>query len=159
MIDNYLQILEESLHKKLLVLQQVETENIAQEETLKEGKVSLEDFEASVDRKTALIEELNQLDQGFERLYDRIKEQLLRGRVQYKEQINRLQALVADVTDASVTIQAQEARNKKLVEKAFAGRRSEISNDRIRAKTAMDYYSRLSGPKGGLAPRFMDSRQ
>lgn len=159
MIDNYLQILEESLRKKVAVLKQIDIENIEQERVLKEEKVSLEDFEAGVDRKALLIEELERLDQGFERLYDRIKEQLLQGRAQYKEQIVRLQNLISDITDASVKVRAQEERNKKLVEKSFSNRRNEINSERMRAKSALDYYNRLSGPSGGMAPRFMDKKQ
>lgn len=157
MIENYLQILEESLIKKTDILKQITAENKNQESVLKEEKVSMEKFEEAVDRKAVLIEELNRLDQGFERLYDRIREQLLEGRAQYQDQINTFQKLIADITEASVSIQAQEARNKVLVEKYFAESRDGIKGDRIRSKQAYDYYRRMSS--NTVAPRFLDEKQ
>ena len=76
MIGNYLQVLEESLHKKLDVLDKVEELCIRQEQMLKEESVPEEEFDASIDEKGTLIDELNRLDEGFENLYEHIKEQL-----------------------------------------------------------------------------------
>ncbi len=157
MIENYLQILEESLFKKKDILGQITAESKHQESVLKEDKISLEKFEETVDRKATLIEELERLDQGFERLYDRIRDQLMENRELYQEQIDRFKQLISDITDASVSIQAQEARNKMLADKLFADNRSGLKDDRIRSKQAYDYYKRMSGSI--VSPRFMDKKQ
>jgi len=44
-----------------------------------------------VNRKAALIEKLEQLDTGFESLYDKVKEELESNRDIHKEQIRQMQ--------------------------------------------------------------------
>lgn len=117
MISNYLQVLEESLRKKLAALDRVESLCVEQEKLLKAPSFSEEAFDASMEEKGALIDELNRLDEGFESLYGHIREELPAQKEKYKTQIAALQQLVKDVTDKSVSIQAQEARNKALMEK------------------------------------------
>lgn len=157
MIENYLQILEESLLKKKDILRKIIAESKNQESVLKEKNVSLEQFEETVDRKTVLIEELERLDQGFDRLYERVREELLGSREKYQKQIDTFKQLISDITDASVTIQAQEARNKMLADKIFAENRNGIQEDRIHSKQVYDYYKRMSS--GVVSPRFMDKKQ
>ncbi len=113
MISNYLQVLEESLRKKLAALDRVESLCVEQEKLLKAPSFSEEAFDASMEEKGALIDELNRLDEGFESLYGHIREELPAQKEKYKTQIAALQQLVKDVTDKSVSIQAQEARDKK----------------------------------------------
>ena len=120
MIENYLDILADSLQKKSIVLDKIEDENNKQAKMLKSDSFPYDEFDAAIDRKGELIEELTALDDGFDALYQRIREQLQDNRDKYKDQIAGLQKLVKEVTDKSVAVQAQEARNKQLVEAALA---------------------------------------
>lgn len=158
MIENYLQVLEESLHKRMDVLSRIEELSVRQELLLKEIPVKEDEFDKSIDEKGVLIEELNKLDEGFESLYAHIKEQLLTGREKYKVQIAGLQKLIAEVTDKSVSIQAQEARNKKLAEKFFADSRKELQKGRRSSKAAFDYYRNMNQSQV-VAPQFMDKKK
>lgn len=158
MIENYLQVLEESLHKKMDVLNGIEEANRRQEQILKEQPVSEDDFDKSIDEKGVFIDELNKLDEGFETLYGNIKEQLLEGREKYKEQIASLQKLITQVTEKSVSIQAQEARNKVLAEKFFADRKQELGNGRRSSKAAFDYYRNMN-QSHVVMPQFMDRKK
>ncbi|NLL75896.1 MAG: flagellar protein FliT [Clostridiales bacterium] len=158
MIENYLQVLEESLLKKKEVLLAIEEMNREQEQILKDENPSMEAFDESIDKKGLLIEELSRLDDGFETLYEHIKEQLLHNKDEYKGQIARLQKLIAEVTDKSVTIQAQEARNKKSAEKYFAKARRELKSGRVNSKAALDYYLNMN--KAQIAnPQFIDKKK
>lgn len=152
-----LKILEDSLVKKKSILMRIEEENKNQENILKANPVSSADFEATIDKKTGLIAELNKLDQGFENLYDRIKEQLVTEQSAHRQQVAILKDLISEITDLSVAIQAQEARNKGLVEKFFSQNKQGIQADRIRAKSAYDYMNRMAGQE--VAPRFMDTKK
>ena len=151
-----LTILEDSLKQKKTVLSNIIKENENQEAALKAEPVSFDDFEAIVDRKTALIEELVKLDQGFESVYERIRERLLTDRGQYKQKIESLKALISEITEQSVSIQAQEARNKALVEKALTQGKNDLKADRIRAKAAYDFMSRQAQD---VPARFMDTKK
>lgn len=158
MIENYLQVLEESTHKKLEVLQKIEALNKKQETLLKEEPVDEESFDSSIEEKGRLIDELNELDKGFELLYENIRQQLLTGKDQYKEQIKRLQELINQVTAKSVSIQAQEARNNQLAENFFARSRRELEKGRRSSKAALDYYRSMNNTQS-VAPQFMDKKK
>ncbi len=158
MIENYLTILEESLKKKSNVLERIEEVNQAQAEILKEEIFQLEVYDSCVDEKDLYIEELGKLDEGFEALYEKIKQQLLQGKDQYAAQIKRLQSLIEEITDKSVTIQAQEARNKKALESYFAGERKDIGKVRKSSKAALDYY-RSMNKTNTVGAYFMDKKK
>ena len=133
-MENYLNILEESLQKKLKVLEEIALYNQGQEELLKKEKVSLEELDENMNQKEELIQKVTALDEGFETLYERIKEQILTHKDDYKEQIRKLQQLISQVTEKSVSIQAQEARNKKLIEDYFKKERSQLRQNRQSSK-------------------------
>lgn len=158
MIENYLDILADSLQKKLAVLDKIEAENDRQAKMLKNDSFPYDEFDAAIDRKGELIEELTALDDGFDALYQRIREQLQDNRDSYKVQIAELKKLVKKVTDKSVAVQAQEARNKQLVEAAFAKEKSSVKFNKLNSKAAYGYYKNMS--KGNVViPQFMDKKK
>jgi flagellar biosynthesis/type III secretory pathway chaperone len=157
-MENYLKILEDSLIKKSKVLDDIARYNEEQTEIFSRDKVDMDKFDEYVDRKAELIDALTQLDDGFETLFERVSEELNVNRSQYTEQIARLQALVKEVTDKGVSVQAQEARNKKLIEEYFARERRNLRENRKTAKAVYDYYKSASG-NNIVPPQFMDSRK
>nr|WP_318684685.1 flagellar protein FliT [uncultured Acetatifactor sp.] len=153
-----LDILSESLDKKLLVLEKIQKYNLAQEKSFQDGEMKLQDFEEAVRQKGQLIEEINKLDQGFELLYAKLEEELKENRQKYALQIRVLQQKVRKVTEMSVAIQAQERRNKKLVEDFFAGQRMQIREGRKASKAAYGYYKSMSGTNY-VQPQFYDNKK
>ena len=91
MMENYLQVLEESLNKKVDVLKKIGQMNEEQERLFKEDVFSEKAFDEIIDRKGMLIDDLNKLDEGFENLYEHIRLQLLDGKEKYATQIAALQ--------------------------------------------------------------------
>ena len=85
MTGNYLEILEESLRKKSAVLDEIMKYNDAQEQLLKEKNFSLEELDANMDQKDILIQKLTELDEGFETLYGRIRDQLAENKEAYRD--------------------------------------------------------------------------
>ena len=158
MTENYLNILEESLQKKLQVMAKIQDYNLRQQEIFRSDNVELDKFDEYVAEKGALIDELTALDNGFETLYGKVAEELADNRERYAEQIKRLQELVSRVTEESVGIQAQEARNKKLVEDYFRRERNNLNRNRKSSKAAYDYYKSMS-QTNVVPPQFMDNKQ
>ena len=76
MTENYLVILEESLRRKLQVLEDIQAYNQRQQEIFQADNVDLDQFDSYVDEKGVLIERLNSLDNGFERLYANVAQEL-----------------------------------------------------------------------------------
>lgn len=157
-MKNYLDILENSLQKKSQILDLIQTENRKQLVLLERDELALEKYDASVDAKTEYIDQLNKLDEGFEILYRNIAEELQKNREQYAVQIRRLQLLIKEVMDKSVTVQTQEARNKEKVMAYFSRRKQELKHARVSSKAAMDYYQSMNNLKN-VEAQFMDQKK
>lgn len=153
-MENQLVILEESLEEKIRVLREIEQYNQQQEATFTAETVDMSGFDDAVEEKGRLIEKLTTLDEGFETLYEKLAVQLQANRGQYAEQIRRLQGLISQVTELSTKVQAQEARNKSLIEQYFARERTSIGQRRKSSAAAYNFYksmSSLSAPGTGNA--------
>ncbi len=157
-MENQLTILAESLEKKRQVLVQIQEYNKHQEQIFLEESVNMDDFDAAVEEKGRLIEALSRLDVGFELLYEKLAEQLKSDRAKYAVQIRDIQQQIAVITDLSMTIQAQEKRNKQLIEQYFSKQRAGIRENRKSSKAAYDYYKKVNNVNYA-PPQFMDSKQ
>ncbi|MCI9188788.1 MAG: flagellar protein FliT [Lachnospiraceae bacterium] len=144
MTGNYLALLEESLRKKLQVMAEIQDYNLRQQRIFQSNEVNLDKFDEYVDEKGKLIDRLTALDNGFEKLYANVAEELSGNREQYAAQIKILQGLVTKVTEQSVAIQAQETRNKKMMEDFFRKERDGIRMGRKTSKAAIGYYKTMS---------------
>lgn len=156
-MENSLEILSVSLDKKLEVLKKIQVYNEKQEKAFAEGQPDMDSFDEAMEEKEALISELERLDDGFEALYERIAKGLQENKQKYSAQIKELQQKIGRVTEMSVSIQAQEARNKKLIENFFHAERAKLGNDRKGSRAAYDYYKNMSGAGAGMS-RFMDQK-
>lgn len=159
MEKNYLDILEESLKQKIAVLDEIIEYDRKQEEMLKEGEAPLEEFDAYVDKKDVLIQKLSGLDDGFETVYEHVRVELKENKELYKAQITEMQDLISKITDRSVLIQAQEARNKTLVEQYIRGQRNKIAESRVNSRKAFEYYKNLSKSNSNPYSGFMDQKK
>lgn len=157
-MSSYLRILEESLRKKLLVLDRIRAYNEKQSQVFQSEQVRLEEFDAAIEEKGKLIDAVNKLDEGFEILYANVAEELKGNKEKYTEQIKVLQQLVKEVTDKSMEIQAQEARNKALVETYFSKERNGIRQGRKNSQAALNYYRSMSNSTY-TPPQFLDSKK
>ena len=157
-MDNYLKILEESLRKKLQLLDQIADYNERQREIFRSEKAAFDQFDESIEEKGKLIDQITKLDDGFEKLYAGVAEELKGNKDKYAQQIKKLQLLVQQVTDKSVAVQAQEVRNKELIEEYFARERANIRQGRRNSKAAYNYYSNVN-KSAYLSPQFLDSKQ
>ena len=158
-MESQLTILSESLDRKLEVLQKIQEYNKHQEEIFSAQNVDISQFDAAVEEKQRLIDEVVRLDDGLKSMYAKTWQRNWEGnRQHYAAQIRELQTKVAKVTELSVSVQAQEARNKKLVENYFARERAGIGQRRKSAKSAFDYYKSMSGA-GYVPPQMYDNKQ
>lgn len=137
---------------------EIQAYNLRQQEIFQSGNVDMGRFDEYVEEKGTLIDKVNALDSGFEKLYAKVAKQLEGNRAQYAAQIKTLQGLVAQVTDTSVAIQAQEARNKKLIEDYFSKQRNGIRDGRKSSKAAINYYKNMN-KSSVVMPYFMDSKK
>ena len=70
---NYLQVLSESLDKKILILDEISKLTEIQKDIVSADSFDDEAFDSNVEKKAGLIYELVKLDNGFQILYDNVK--------------------------------------------------------------------------------------
>lgn len=156
--STYITILIESLEKKVDVLDRIIEANREQKEILSQEEMDTDLFEANLNKKGDLIDELNLLDDGFQGIYDRIKDELGANKEQYKDEIKRMQALISAITERSVTIRAEEERNKAAASKQFDRMRGSIGSAQRSRQAANTYYSNMS-KVNMVDAQFMDKRK
>lgn len=158
MEQNCVQILVQSLKKKSETLNKIIEQNNLQETILKQEEFDMDAFEETVDAQNELVEELEQLDTGFEALYDRIREDVLHNKDRYRQEIAEMQELIQQITDKVVTINAGNLRNKRLAENQFKKARAEIRNGVSKSKVARGYYNNMNN-LNCVAPQFYDNKK
>lgn len=158
MTDNYLQIMLESLEKKLEVLDKVYDINKRQLEVSTKKPFDVEAYDAIMDEKSGLIEELNRLDDGFTSTYELVREEVQKNPEQYKEKVLHMQDLVREAVDKGVSIEAQEKRNKASMEVALSTKRKEVRERKVSADAASKYYTAVSR-LNNVDPQLMDSKK
>ena len=156
-MNNYLEIMKDSLVKKIRVLEKIEELDRVQTKLFSEDPFDEEKTRASFEEKGKYIEELDRLDAGFQSLFNKMKEQLEGNKDQYKEEIKEMQSLIKRVTELSVTIESQEKRNKELATNRFNSMRKEISNAKRSTSLAKHYYSTMNNVLN-VDPQFLDSK-
>lgn len=158
MSDKYIDILLQSLKKKEKVLTEIIRLDNIQKEQLEAELGEVEDFDRTVEDKARCIEQLEQLDSGFQKVYDRVAEELKTNGEAYRDEIGQMKALVQRVTDLSVEIQVQEARNKDLMTQKFSSVKQKAKSLRTSGKVADQYYKNML-KLNNVDAQFMDDKK
>lgn len=158
MSETYLAIMLQSLKKKEQVLDEIIRLNDLQKKQLTDQATPVDDFDKTVEDKSACIDQLDQLDSGFEKLYAQVQEELQANKVQYADTIRELQKRIRSVTDKSIMIQAQEARNKDLMMQKFTTVRKHAKDVRVNSKAITGYYKTMTH-SGYMDSRYMDGKK
>ncbi len=144
MNSTYLTAMIESLEKKVSVLDEIIKKNAEQAALLKEEEFSFDKFDKNAEEKGVLIFRLEKLDDGFESLYAKVKEELDANRAAYSDEIRIMQELIQSITDKSASIQADEARNKAALEGIFKNEREKLRAGRSGVKALKSYNQAMN---------------
>lgn len=140
---DYINIMIESLEKKRDILGQIVELNRQQKLLLSDPNLLPEDFEKNMDYKSQFVEQLNLLDSGFEKMFERVKETLNGNREQYAEEIHKMQDLIKEISAMTNTIQTQELRNRDEAARKFAEVREQVKGVRNSQKVVQQYYQNM----------------
>lgn len=144
MINQYMDMLVECLEKKNQILDNLTILNKKQTELIQDENFSLEEFDKCVEEKGILIDNILKLDLGFEGLYNKVGKTVAENPSEYKTQLSNMQKLITEVTEKSVSIQAEEERNKALIESRFNREKNRIKSGRSSSRVARDYYNNMN---------------
>ena len=158
-IDTYINILSDSLRKKFDIVKKILECTKEQERLLAVEEVDTDRFLEELDKKGKLIEQMAELDKGFESVYAKVDAVLKTDAASYRTQILQLQNYIRTVTDIGVEIQALEQKNKEKLNRFLAKKRAGINDFKRRNKTATTYYQNMSNQHREWQSYFLDQRK
>ena len=144
MENSYIVMLEESLEKKLTILNRLQVLCQEQTDILSDEKSEAEVFEKTIEAKEELIEKLDAFDKAFDSLFAKVEKELLENREAYANEINHMQDLIRTITDKSLYIQFLEKQNYDLAKEKFSAIRSKIKKVRRGGKAVTTYYNNMN---------------
>ena len=154
----YIAILIQSLRKKEQVLDSISIINQRQKTELEDPSLDPDDFDKTVEEKAKLIAELEKLDDGFNEVFQKVRDDLTNHKEEYRDEIKTMQDLIRSLTGKSATVQGQEARNKVLMEQKFTAIKGQVRKVRSSQKVVNQYYQNMM--KANLVdPQFTDSKK
>lgn len=158
MTEQYLKNLIENMEQKKAVLMSIKESTAKQAKAMQTEDPDWKAFDAMLDEKGELIDKLNSLDDAFNAIFDRIKDDLLANKAKYKTEINRLQEQIREVTSLSTSIQADELRNRDLVTNRINESRQRIKQDRKTINVTGKYYNAMN-KINLIDPQLMDTKK
>ncbi len=162
MHENYIDIMVESLRKKDRVLDGLIEKCDAQAEVIADneyGDINWNQFNVLIADKEVLINRLNELDDGFEALYDRVGEEIKANSGKYAVQIKAIQELIKTVTDKGVTIRAKEERNRANLERVLKPVKKEIRTSKINMSVINRYQNTMTGAGLNTSSGWVDRKK
>lgn len=155
--DNYIQMMTDSLEMKKETLTKIVSLSEKQNAILAASEFDSEAFQKNIDEKAEQIDKLVRLDEGFNGLFSRVKAVLDGHKQEYSKEIAAIKELIKAVTELSVKVQAQEARNKALAESTFSRMKKEVENAKRNTKAVNKYYQNMN--KLSYEPQLMDKKK
>ncbi len=142
--DYYLEMLAASLEKKEQVLEAMLELTGQQEQILAEEELDMEAFDKLLQKKQSYVERLEKLDQGFDQVYQRVREKIQKHPGKYRDRIQEMQGRIGQLTELGVSLEVQERRNKERFEFLVSASRSKIRNYKVSNQAAAQYYRNMA---------------
>ena len=153
--SDYIRILKESLEKKVDVLERIIEKNAEQKDILSDQNSSPDELQNNLDEKGALIDEIDELDKGFEVVFEKVSKELQENRSAYRDEILEMQRLIRKITDLASEVEIEERENKLLAEQKFSYVRTQVQKVRKSQKAVSNYYHNMM-KTNYEDPQFMD---
>lgn len=154
----YLEVLIQSLKKKLLLLNQIIVLNQHQKEMLMDENLDPDTFDVNVREKDELITQVTQLDDGFDEVYAHIADLMAKNHVDYEEELERMRGLIRQIMAKDASIRADEQRNYELAQKKFARVKKQIREVKSSQKMVNRYYQNMMQQRQS-AIQYMDNKK
>ena len=154
----YTRMLLDVLEKKEFYLQGLLDLTRQQENLLKKAEFDELEFSRLVDDKDKVIKKIEELDNGFQAIYNRVQREFVENKEAYREQILELQELITRITNLGVKIAALEEKNRGELEFCLQGKKKHIRQFKVGKQAADRYYKNMIGLQPGKS-FFMDQKK
>lgn len=155
----YIKMLEDSLVKKVDLLRVLQGLNQEQRDILEDYETTPEKLDENIDKKSDIIDRLDKMDEGFQSIYDKVKDDLLANKEAYASEIKHMQELITQITDLSADVQAKELQNKDIAKTRFSHVRSQIRETKHNQKAVAIYYASMMNNTGYEDSQFWDQKK
>ena len=156
--NSYIEILKQSLTKKIELLDTIMALNVLQKDMLENPDLDPDELEENLNRKAELVEQLSKLDDGFSQIYDRVRADLTENRGAYSEDITQMKRDITAIMDKSTAIQSQEKRNQVLMQQKFTSVKKQIKEVK-KSRQAVNSYYRNMMKMGAPEAAFLDDKK
>ncbi len=140
----YVDMMVDALRRKKKILLFLQEKTREQEILLKDEEMDPALFQALIDKKGEKIEELNQIDEGFDALFRNVEKEITTNREEYKSEILEMQKLIGEVSELGIQIQALEHQNSGHFKVYLANQRKTIREFHVNNRTASSYYQNMA---------------
>lgn len=140
----YVGMMADTLKRKKEILTFLYEKTKEQELLLKDEDMDPDAFQATIDEKGKKIEELNEIDEGFDALFKYVEKEIKANRNAYKEEIQLMQKLIGEVTELGIQIQALEHQNSGHFKVYLANQKNMIREFHVNNKTTSSYYQNMA---------------
>mgnify|MGYP004567515025 CR=1 FL=1 len=158
-INVYIIVLHDSLSKKVDIVKKILKCTKEQNVILSSDEVNVDRFNDLISEKDILLKKLEELDNGFDTTFDRVKEELKNNKDMYKSQILEMQNYIRVITDMSVEIESLERSNKTMFADFLHGKRKEIRKFNVNNKIAASYNSNMPNQHQDWQSYFLDKKK
>ena len=155
----YISILIDSLKKKIEVLERLRDDTEKQEEILSRDELDFDAFNKTIESKEKSLARLNELDDGFLEVYEKVAPLFKNDKDSYENEITYLKELVRRVTDYSTTLTALEERNKVKLSIHLNRGKQRIKEYKQSSKTVAAYYKNIANKRTPEGSTFYDRKK
>jgi len=155
----YLNIMIDSLKKKIVLLNKLKECTLRQSEILDGESLDADGFDKTIDEKQKYIDELTKLDDGFMDMYGKVKDALIAFPSDYAAEISKSKELIKTQTDLSVELQSLEEKNRIKMSIQLTKGRQKGKDFRTSSRTAAAYYRNMSNHHQDGDSYFLDSKK
>lgn len=140
----YVNMMVDTLERKKNILETILHQTREQETLLKDEEMDIDIFQQIIDDKGKEIEELNQMDEGFDALFRHVEKEINENRENYGSQIQKMQHLIREVSELGIQIQALEHQNSGHFKIYLANQKKTVRNFYTNNRTAANYYQNMA---------------
>ena len=161
-INVYITILSDSLRKKIDVLQNILDLTKEQGQILSESdieKMDVDGFDRIVEKKYELLNEMQELDNGFDSVYKKIGKMLADNKDMYKSEILQMQNLIRTITNIGMELESLEQQNKTKFNTYIRNKRHAINDFKQSNRVATSYYQNMSNQHREWQSHFLDKKK
>lgn len=154
----YIQILIESQHQKVEALKKILGLTKEQSELLEEKSFEPDDFTNIIQQKELHIKKLEVLDNGFQHLFEKVKDEITNNKYSYKDEIEELKETITSIADLGTELELKEKANKRKMETFFSLKKREVK-DFKKSKQTIDNYQRNMNGQEDNSSFFFDTKK